>query len=372
LNFRNFIGAFADGAILFPLIAALSLQGSLPVDRLLFTAGLAYIVSGLVFRIPMPVQPLKSIAIAAVAVHASGVEIRASGAMLGVMCLCLAFLIKNRTIEKWVRAIPVFFIRALQTALGVILAIQGIKILLPLSLPEKIASLAVLAVLFLFSALPLLGIFATVGLVVGVYLNWHLGPTSVSANPSINNDVFRPMMLATLVLPQIALTLANSVISTRDVAEHYYGPQAKRVTEVRLLASIGIGNLVAAAICGLPYCHGAGGLTAHYRGGARTYHANLMIGATLLIFAVLTHLGDPFALHYPLFLLSALLIGIGWFHFGLVREKRESQETIKLAIVGIVAAFTQTMSWPLVATVILTIPFLKLFGNESQKSVGVE
>jgi SulP family sulfate permease len=293
---KNFFGAFADGAILFPLLAALSLQGALPADRLLLTAGFAYIVSGFWFRIPMPVQPLKSIAIAAVALHASGMEIRVSGAVLGLVCLALCFLVKNERVRALVESVPTFFIRALQTALGVILAIQGIKILIPLPFLQKIAGAGILAVLFIFSSLPLLGIVATAGLVVGVFLSSGLvsGMASETASAAASaagaNALLRPSMIFGLVLPQIALTFANSVLSTKDVARAYYGEAAKRVTVPALFASIGLGNLVVAAIGGLPYCHGAGGLTAHYRGGARSYHANLIIGGTLIAFAIITYL----------------------------------------------------------------------------------
>jgi SulP family sulfate permease len=362
LAFNNTLGAFADGAILFPLIAALSLQGALPVDRLLFTAGLAYIVSGFIFKIPMPVQPLKSIAIAAVAVHASGFEIRASGAILGIVCLVLALFIKQARVSEWVRSIPPFFIRALQTALGVLLAMQGIKILFPLPLFEKVASLAVLALLFLVSSLPLLGLVATIGLIIGVYLNWHAGTQAGTALASVTSagELFRPAIIASLVIPQIVLTFANSVLSTKDVAKHYYGEAANQVTEERLLTSIGFGNLVVASLSGLPYCHGAGGLTAHFRGGAKTYHANFIIGGTLVLFGLITHFGDSVVLRYPLFLLGALLIATGWFHFGLVRTKRVAGENWKLAVVGMVAAFTQAMTWPLVFTVaICCLPFAK-------------
>jgi SulP family sulfate permease len=354
---KNVLGAFSDGAILFPLIAALSLQGAIPVDKLLLTAGLAYLVSGLFFRIPMPVQPLKSIAIAAVAVHATGAEIRVSGAFLGLVCLLLALLVQNQKINSWVRMLPPFFIQALQTALGVILAIQGLKILMPLPIFEKVAALAMLIVMFAFSSLPVLGVLATLGLLVGVFLNAKGAPEMVStANDA---QAVRPIMILSLVLPQIALTFANSVVSTRVIAHQYFGSLAKRVTDRALLTSIGLGNLVVAAVGGLPYCHGSGGLTAHYRGGSRTYHSNLIIGTVLVLFAIATHFGQSVVLHYPLFLLGPLLIAIGWFHFGLVRKQESQPDVRKLLVVAIIAAFTHAMSWPLIAAVVFCLPFDK-------------
>jgi hypothetical protein len=350
---RNFLGAFADGAILFPLLAAISLQGSMSSDRLLVTAGLAYIATGLWFKIPMPVQPLKSIAIAAVAVHASGLEIRSSGAILGAVCLILACAIRHPKVRDFISAIPPFFIRALQTALGVILIIQGLKTILPLPLVEQAAGAMILIFIFAFSSLPLLGAFATLGLIAGVFF------TSGNAAPanalSLHEQILRPSMVLGLVLPQIALTFANSVLSTKEVAKIYYPEKASRVTEPALLTSIGIGNLLSALLGGLPYCHGAGGLTAHYKGGARSYHANLIIGFTLVLFGILTHLGGQTVLQYPLFLLGALLIGIGWFHFGIVAIQRHSEEKGRLVLVGAVAAATHTMTLPLMATIAICL-----------------
>jgi SulP family sulfate permease len=39
-------------------------------------------------------------------------------------------------------------------------------------------------------------------------------------------------------------------------------------------------------VMGMPMCHGAGGLAAHYRFGARTGGSNLMIGAIFVVIAV--------------------------------------------------------------------------------------
>ena len=46
--------------------------------------------------------------------------------------------------------------------------------------------------------------------------------------------------------------------------------------------SAGIGNVASALLGGMPMCHGAGGLTAHVRLGARTAGMNLLLGGALL------------------------------------------------------------------------------------------
>jgi MFS superfamily sulfate permease-like transporter len=92
---------------------------------------------------------------------------------------------------------------------------------------------------------------------------------------------------AVFVLPQLALTFTNAVILTALVAGDYFGERARTVTPRRLSISSGIGNLALAPFGALPMCHGAGGLAAHHRFGARTDGAPLMLGLALLVLALL-------------------------------------------------------------------------------------
>ena len=62
------------------------------------------------------------------------------------------------------------------------------------------------------------------------------------------------------------------------------------MTERNLAITTGLGNLLAAPFGGYPMCHGAGGIAGHYRFGARTATAPLLIGLAFLAMGVL--LGD--------------------------------------------------------------------------------
>ena len=92
--------------------------------------------------------------------------------------------------------------------------------------------------------------------------------------------------LTSLVLAQIPLTFGNSIVATADAEREYFGARARRVTPRRLAASIGGANAFAGLFGGLPVCHGAGGVTAHYKLGARTWVATAMAGALLLSLGV--------------------------------------------------------------------------------------
>ena len=64
--FSNFVGSFSDAAVLFPLLILIGQKTSFQLPLLFFSAGLLVIFSGIYYKVPMSVQPLKSIAIAAI------------------------------------------------------------------------------------------------------------------------------------------------------------------------------------------------------------------------------------------------------------------------------------------------------------------
>jgi len=58
------------------------------------------------------------------------------------------------------------------------------------------------------------------------------------------------------------------------------------VTSRRLATTSGLANIALAPLGALPMCHGAGGLAAHYRFGARSGAAPLILGLTFLALAL--------------------------------------------------------------------------------------
>jgi len=91
--------------------------------------------------------------------------------------------------------------------------------------------------------------------------------------------------VSTLVLPQLALTLTNAIVLTALVVGDYFGEQSHRVTPARLSVSTGLANLFLVPFGALPMCHGAGGVAAHHRFGARTGMAPALLGTGLLLVA---------------------------------------------------------------------------------------
>ncbi|MGQ9698905.1 MAG: putative sulfate/molybdate transporter, partial [Armatimonadota bacterium] len=147
--------------------------------------------------------------------------------------------------------------------------------------------------------------------------------------------------LTALTIPQLPLTLGNAVVATCDAASKYFPNAANRVTPRRICASLAVANLTAGWLGGMPVCHGSGGLTAHYKLGARTWRANLVIGSALVGVAVM--LGRdavPLFTAFPRALLSALLAYVGVQHSLLARGLPSRASVVTAGTVGVVGALT--------------------------------
>ena len=346
-RFGNTVGAFADGAILFPLLAALSLKSGFQSSWLLCSAGATYLMAGFLFRVPMSVQPLKVIVIGAMAVGATSLEVRVGGALLGVVCLFFSVFDTERLAAR----VPTPLVHGLQLGLGILLITEGMRLSGSGSSIYQyggaVASFGMtlgLALVLVFLTeryrLSLLGLTATLGLAYGILTTTGNGPVPAAAIPSVRWNI-----VAFLVLPQIVLTLSNSVLGTVDVTHRYFGRAAERVTPRRLLHSIGWGNLLLASVGGLPFCHGAGGVTAHVKGGATDWRSNSVIGLALITLAFIQYgIGTWLPIHYPSWLLALLLVSMGIFHLGLVRRTWEIVgERPRLVVMAMAAVLTRNM-----------------------------
>jgi SulP family sulfate permease len=103
-------GAVADLGVLVPLAAALILVNGLDAGAVFVGAGLLVLATGLVFKIPFPVQPLKALTAVAVArelspdvIHAAGLEL--AGFLLLLSIGHVADLVARLFVKPVVRAL---------------------------------------------------------------------------------------------------------------------------------------------------------------------------------------------------------------------------------------------------------------------------
>ncbi|MBU3916814.1 putative sulfate/molybdate transporter [bacterium] len=356
----EFAGSLGDFGTLIPLSLALIIICQLSVTTVFLMIGVFYITCGIYYKLPIPVQPLKVVSAIAIAFPAKVTlpVLAASGLIFGAVMLLLSFTGLINWIAKFFSK-PI--VRGIQLGLGFILIGKGIGFIIK---PELLIAQTGEAIVFFGVSVNLLiglagGFLALVlisdkrfpaalvivigGIVVGVFsgalssLEFNFGPTPIQFYLPALGDFTTAAVL--LVIPQIPLTIGNAVIGTTDTCQSLFKGEeaAKKVTNTALSMSMGLINVVTGFLGGMPMCHGAGGLAAHHRFGARTGGSNLMIGAVFLVIALaFGSIGMALLSSIPNAVLGILLFFAGLELAVLVRDINEKNDLfVALLIAGI-------------------------------------
>lgn len=282
-------GAFADLGTFLPLAVGTVLVSGLDVTGVLTGFGVFALAVALFYRRPVPVQPMKAVAAIAIAGGLTPGIIAGTGVLMGAALVLLAL---SGIIERVGRWVPQSVLAGIQVGVGLGLAVKG----LALMDQHPYVGLACLALLLVFLRTAAAGVAAL--LVVGGAALWALraGTALPSAEPlgllhlphaALPTGAELTQAATTTLLPQLPLTLANAVLATAAVAATLFPEDAHRITPKRLALSSGVLNLLLAPLGAMPMCHGAGGLVAQHRFGARTGIAPAVFGATCLALALL-------------------------------------------------------------------------------------
>lgn len=353
-------GAVADLGVLVPLVAALSLVNGLHPGPVLVAAGALVVAAGFAFSIPFPVQPLKVLAALAIAQSLEPETIHAAGLIVGAFFVILAVTGGADRLSA-IFTLPV--IRSLQFGVGALLVLSAVRLVRsppPVfghtpstgwSLLLVAATAGVVGVAAARRWYPLIWTLVGAGLVVGAATaDFHLGPVAVRL-PGVAlppASAFLPGLVL-LAIPQIPLTYGNAVVGVSHLAREHFGAAARRVTPGRVALSCGLGNVAAAAIGGMPMCHGSSGFTAHVRLGAQTPGMNLVLGGAFLVLGVVFS-GQVLALFglLPVWALSGFLAYAGIRHALLVADLRRARLALAL-VAGSLGVLTGNL---LVTTVV--------------------
>jgi SulP family sulfate permease len=324
-------GALGDLGVLVPIAVALIVKNGLTPTAVLLPAGLLYVVAGLIYRLPVPVQPLKAFGAIAIA-HGFGADDIAAGALL----MGMLFLVLGASgLLDWVaKVFPQPIIRGIQLSVGLLFCQLAWKLVF--TTPKAFtdhrhsvwwlggATAAVIAVALLLRHRQITLVFLAIAvLMIAVTFHGSLtfGPSAVHV-PHLSRAAFAAAAVA-LVLPQVPLSFANSCLATADTARTYFGDAARRVRPGRLAITIGVANLFAGSISGMPVCHGAGGMTAHRTFGARSGGAPIMLGGLMIALALAIGATLTAALSgFPVPILAGLLTVAGLLHIALLKDLR--------------------------------------------------
>jgi len=153
-----------------------------------------------------------------------------------------------------------------------------------------------------------LGIILTIASKPSVLDTLSLGPSTPSVIVPTSEEWRTGILRAGL--PQLPLTTLNSVISVCQLATQLFPDRSAKPGEVS--TSVGLMNLVGCWFGAMPSCHGAGGLAAQVRFGARWGTAPIFLGI-IKIFLSLLFGSSLFSLlqDFPTPLLGAMLFFSG-------------------------------------------------------------
>lgn len=341
-------GAVADLGVLVPIAVALIVMNGLSVTAVLLPAGLLYLLVAVVFRVPVAVQPLKAFGALAIAMGAGSDLIAAGALLMGVIFVVLG---TSGLIDRVAHWFPLSVVRGVQLAVALAFAkiAWGLLVAPAASFVSQlpaggwaIAGAVVIAAVLLrwpVTVLPVV-VFALVwaGVVSTSVAAPSWGPTPLVV-PELSWSTLGVAMVV-LVIPQLPLTFANSCVAPADAARSYFADHSTRVTPGRLALTLGGANIAIAAVSGMPLCHGAGGMSAHYAFGARSWRAPVIIGTSLVAVALLVAADVARVVtSFPLVVLAALLVVAGLAHVRLMRDLDGwRQWTVALAI-GLAGAF---------------------------------
>jgi MFS superfamily sulfate permease-like transporter len=304
-GFNEWLGALGDLGTFVPIFLSLAALNGLPPARTLVLVGLVYITSALYFRLPMPVQPLKAMAAIAIAGGLGMPLLVAGGIWMGLILLALAASGRIEWMEQYFTP-PI--VKGIQLGVGLMLIKASFSLMTLGSYPSGLPS-----------------------------------QMSINSLPGIAGFL---TALWVLVLPQLPLTLGNAVFAVSDVADHHFGKKAKRAAPKNLAVSLGVANLTIGALGAMPVCHGSGGLTAHYRFGARTAGSTIIMGGIYLFLGlVFVHLGGPVLRSIPPWVLGAMLLYVGICHSQLFLYLKEKH--LLAFAMGLIALFTSNLAYSL-------------------------
>ena len=336
-------GSFGDIGTDFPLVVSLILVAGLDPASVLIMFGVMQVFTGLVYGIPMPVQPLKAMTVIVLTQKLTGNILYAGGLAIGLMML---FLTASNLLGWLGKIVPKCVVRGIQFGLGMQLATLALK--------EYVgvdgASGYVLAAVSFAIVIALLGnrkypasLFVIIlGLLYGLFLKVNGGTLIKSIGFSLPQfhsvtpkDLWTGFIL--LALPQIPLSIGNSVLATRQVAADYFPEKKLGIKKIGLTYSLM--NLIVPFFGGIPVCHGSGGMVGHYTFGGRTGGSIVIYGSIYLVLGLFfSYVFGEAILLFPKPMLGVILLFEGWALMKLTKDLKESKTDFGIALlVGLLA-----------------------------------
>ncbi|XP_047162195.1 molybdate transporter 1-like [Vigna umbellata] len=350
-------GAIGDLGTYIPIILSLTLSKNLNLGTTLIFTGIYNILTGAIYGVPMPVQPMKSIAAEALKDASFGVpEIMAAGILTGGVLVVLGV---TRLMQLVYTLIPLSVVRGIQLAQGLSFAFTAVKYMrktqdLPkskalgdrnwLGLDGLVLAIVCLCFIVIVNgdkdddgcekrveedgrnrsrvsraksvvfSLPSAFIVFVLGVVLAFVRRPEMvheikfGPSSMEVVKLSKHAWKKGFVKGTI--PQLPLSILNSVIGVCKLSKDLF-PE-KDFSATSLSVSVGLMNLVGSWFGAMPCCHGAGGLAGQYKFGGRSGGCVAILGGAKLVLGLV--LGSSLAhilRQFPVGILGVLLLFAG-------------------------------------------------------------
>ncbi|MCL4371399.1 MAG: putative sulfate/molybdate transporter [Chloroflexi bacterium] len=310
-------GAFGDLGTLIPFVVGYIVVLHMDPVGLLLAFGISKVASGLYYRTPMPIQPMKAIGGAAIGQGGTITPgmVYGSGLVTAVIWLILGL---TGTVDRLASLASKPVVRGIVLGLGFTFILEAIR-MMGNSPVIAIAGLVLTYLLLANPKLPAMFVLLLLGIGVALFQQPDLPGKLIQAGitpqlPSfaLGNLSWQDVLWGGLLLaiPQVPLSLGNACIAV--VAENNDIFPDRPVTERKVATSMGIMNLLAPVIGGIPMCHGAGGMAGHVRFGARTGGALVILGTIVILIALF--FGNSVELIFQMF--PAAILGVILFFAG--------------------------------------------------------
>ncbi|MEO5590185.1 MAG: putative sulfate/molybdate transporter [Gemmatimonadaceae bacterium] len=337
-------GAFGDIGTDLPLIVGMILAAGLHSASVLVMFGVMQFFTAFRYGMPMPVQPLKAVAVLVITQKVAPGVLYGGGLAIGIAMLALTL---SGGIAWLARVVPKAVVRGLQLGLGIQLATLALRDYVQADGGRGyvLAAAGFVIIVALFGnrrfppAIPviLLGvIYAFTFNLSGTDFSNAAGFTLPTFHAIGWNEITAGFIL--LALPQIPLSLGNSILATKQVADDLF---PKRVITIRKLSlTYSVMNLVNPFFGGVPTCHGSGGLVGHYTFGARTGGSIIIYGSIFLTLGLFFAGGFQQVVQiFPLPVLGVLLFFEAATLMGMIRDQAgDSRSMLIVIMVGLIAS----------------------------------
>lgn len=282
LDLQEFSGSFGDIGTVLPLIMGMLLATNLDPASVFIVFGIMQISMGIIYGIPVPIQPLKAVAILVITTKIAASTIYGAGLAIGI---CMLILTITGTLTWIIKFIPHCVIRGIQFGLGLSLAAIALKTYVPSQgmIGYVLAIVSFLFMVFFSKNRLLPGGLLLIGLGILYALCFKLHPLTLLnsinfALPKLSqptlNDVLSGFLI--LALPQLPLSISNSIVATQQATKDLFPAQSINIKKIGLTYSAL--NLIAPFVSGIPVCHGCGGVCGYWAFGARTGTAVIING----------------------------------------------------------------------------------------------